>query len=209
MNETINNIIRFVESSKDESIHLLRNPEVIRWIYGDLSFLYKSKVPKKKDLKELEDKWGKKIFKKERPDLKLKKQWTNLFGEYLCEEVYVLMKKKVTKPEKKIKHQPDREIEDAIIEVKTGTYYTEGTAHEKILGCPFKYSDVPKIYGKPLKIFCIGGAEKRCREEYKIMGKDISEDKQEFLDFYKKRNIEFVSITDILSSMILDSEYHL
>jgi hypothetical protein len=52
------------------------------------------------------------------------------------------------------------------MEVKCGTYYTNGTAHEKILGCPFKYADIPILYSKPLKIVCIGGAEKICREQY-------------------------------------------
>jgi len=111
-----------------------------------------------------------------RPDLKLDKQWTNKFGEHICEEIYFLLGKSVSKPIKQDHFQPDTEIDDAIIEAKAGTFYTDGTAGEKILGCPFKYADIPRLYGKPLKILCMGGAEKICRESYgNLPGEKCSE----------------------------------
>jgi hypothetical protein len=171
----------------------------VKWIFGDLSFLNPSF--NKTDHKDLEDKWGREIFKRERPDLKLDKQWTNLFGEYVCREVFLLLNKKVSIPEKKENQKPDLELEDAIIEVKTGTYHTRGTVHEKILGTPFKYSNIPRLYQKPLKIVCIGGAEKKCRE-YEIIGDNIPEEKKEFIQFYKKRNIEYIPITQLLLSLL-------
>ena len=103
----------------------------------------KNKTADKATLKVLEDKWGQNILKKRRPDLKLDKQWTNKFGEHLCEEICIIKGKEYNKPINKNHYEPDLEIDEYIIEAKTQTFYTEGTAGEKILGCPFKYAEVP------------------------------------------------------------------
>ena len=163
-NNIIDKIHDIICKNTDDSIILLKKKEVIKWIFDDLSFLpkieKKNKTTDNSKYKKLEDSWGKNMFKYKDPTKILNKQWTNKFGEYICIEIYSLFNKKATKPQKLNKHLPDIELDDCIIEVKTGTYYTEGTAHEKILGCPFKYADIPTIYSKPLKIFCVGGAVK-------------------------------------------------
>jgi len=195
------NFIEFVSKNEDPRITLLRDKNVVQWIFGDLSFL---EPGKKKELKILEDIWGRKIMKLRRPDLKMDKQWTNLFGEYIGEEIYFLFGKEVTKPVKKNNLQPDKEIDDAIIEVKTETYYTEGTAGEKILGVPFKYAEVPTLYGKPLKILCIGGAEKACREQYgNLPGPKFSLIKKNILDLYREKGIEYIGASDLLKECLL------
>ncbi|MFZ4600660.1 MAG: hypothetical protein ACOYNN_18615, partial [Terrimicrobiaceae bacterium] len=164
----------------------------VQWVHGDFSFL-------EEKTKAHEDAWGQGVMKALRPDLKLDKQWTNRFGEYLCQEVFThVLGKTVTKPIKKLNYQPDLETDDEIIEVKTGTYFTTGTAGEKILGCPFKYADIPELYGKPLKIVCIGGAEKMCREVYgNLPGEKCTPQKQKFLDFFRDNRVEFVGLTSI------------
>ncbi len=55
------------------NVTLLKNKEVIMWIFGDLTYL-----PKQDKL--LEDAWGQRMLKTRRPDLNLDKQWTNKFG---------------------------------------------------------------------------------------------------------------------------------
>lgn len=203
----INQICEFIANIKDSRIVLLRIREVIMWLFADLSFLPPiEKKNKSNDIpkyKVLEDKWGQAIMKIRRPDLKLDKQWTNKFGEHICEEIYTLLGKNVSKPVKKNHYQPDHEIDNAIIESKTGTFYTGGTAGEKILGCAFKYSEIPDLYSKPLKILCMGGAEKICREQYgNLDGSKCSIQKRKFLDFYKGIGIEYIGATDILKQLI-------
>lgn len=198
--------LEFISNIENPKIILLRNKEVVQWLFGDLSFLpaieKKNKTSDEAKYKILEDKWGQETMKTRRPDLKLKKQWTNRFGEYICEEIYILLGKAVTKPLKKRNYQPDSEIEDAILEAKAGTFYTGGTAGEKILGCPFKYSEIPELYGKPLKIVCMGGAEKVCRESYgNLPGAKCSKQKIEFLDFFREKGIEYIGASDILKSL--------
>ena len=208
--DDINKIHNDICLNPDPRIVLLKEKEVIQWLFGDLSFLpeieKKNKTADKATLKVLEDKWGQNIFKKRRPDLKLDKQWTNKFGEHLCEEICIIKGKEYNKPVNKNHYEPDLEIDEYIIEAKTQTFYTEGTAGEKILGCPFKYSEVPSLYSKPLKIICIGGAEDICRYKYgNLPGPKCSIEKKRFLDFYKDSGIEYVGVTDILKELFISS----
>lgn len=198
--------IEFVSKNTDTQIILLRNKEVIQWLYGDLSFLpaieKKNKTADEAKYKILEDKWGQETLRIRRPDLKLDKQWTNKFGEHLVEEIYLLSGKVVSKPTKKEHYQPDSEVDDAILEAKAGTFHTGGTAGEKILGCPFKYAEIPDLYGKPLKIVCMGGAERVCRESYgNLPGAKCTAQKKRFLDFFRENRIEYIGASDILTEL--------
>lgn len=205
--ELIDNIVKFIAINENPKIKMLRNREVIQWIFNDLSFLppvdAQIKTPIATQLKNLEDIWGRSILKQIRPDLKLDKQWTNKFGEYICFEIFILSGKKINVPIKKHHYLPDAEIEEAIIEVKTGTYNTKGTAFEKILGCPFKYAEIPDLYGKELQILCIGGAEKFCKEQYgNFPGAKCCAQKKKFLDFFRENRIEYIAATDLILSII-------
>ena len=199
--------LEFVSKIENTNIVLLRQKEVIQWLFGDLSFLpeieKKNKRSDNAKYKVLEDTWGRAMLKKiRRPDLKLEKQWTNKFGEHICEEIYSLLGKVVSTPVKKKNYQLDSEVDDTIIEAKAGTFYTSGTAGEKILGCPFKYAEIPDLCGKPLKILCMGGAEKVCRESYgNLPGAKCSPQKKKFLDFFRENRIEYIGASDILRSL--------
>ena len=200
-----------IGKNTDPRIVLLRENQVIKWLFGDLSFLppieKKNKTVDEPKYKALEDKWGQDTLKKRRPDLKLDKQWTNKFGEHLVEEIFYLQEKAVCKPLKKDNYQVDYEVDDALLEVKTQTYHTSGTAGEKILGSPFKYAEIPELYSKPLRIVCIGGAERICREQYgNLVGPKCSIQKKRFIDFYKENNIEYVGATEILKAFVLKNK---
>jgi hypothetical protein len=172
-------------SLEDGKIVLLRNENVLKWIFGDTSFI--------KGKKE-EDEWGREL-------LKLPHLWSGPLGEEIFKEFCLLQKHSVKKPDKIGKLQPDWETEDCIFEIKTQTYFTSGTAGEKILGAPFKYIKVPKLYNKPLKIVAIANAEKHCRQEYGII-EATDEDKQEAIEFYKKKNIEVVAFSKMFETFL-------
>lgn len=207
--EDIEKFTEFVFRNEDKRIVLLRQKSVIQWIFGDLSFLVLSDKEKKnitqdrKKYKILEDNWGRKILKIRRSDLKLEKQWTNKFGEHICEEICMLFRKEFKSPKTINGYHPDVEDNDTIWEVKTQTFYTTGTAGEKILGSSFKYAEVPSLYKKPLKILCLGGAEKICRESYgNLPGPRCTPQKKKILDCFAEFGIEFVGATDVLRSFI-------
>jgi hypothetical protein len=178
---------------------LLANKEVIRWLYGDLSFLPKQTQKEEND-------WGMKFIKSVIPDLKSKKQWTNAFGEAIVKELATLIKETAKKPEPKNHLQPDFELSDTVIEVKCGTFFTNGTAHEKIMGCAIKYAEVPKLYGKELAILCVGNAEKLARDTYQILktSQNVPEEKTKILKCYKELNIRFYGITEALDSFLTE-----
>jgi hypothetical protein len=207
LSAVVKSVIEVISSNYDRRIILLRNPEVVMWLFGDLSFLppieRNNKTLDEVKYKILEDAWGRNVLKTRRPDLKLDKQWTNKFGEHLCEELFILLGKDVSKPMKKRNYQPDSEVDDAILEAKAQTFYTTGTAGEKILGSPFKYAEIPELYSKCLKIICMGGAEKVCRESYgNLPGSRCTPQKQKILDTFKENGIEYIGATDILKSLI-------
>ena len=209
MQELIEKVCKMIASNSAAGIVLLRQKQVIQWLFGDLSFLpeiqKKNKTTDEKIYKVLEDKWGQEMLRIRRPDLKLDKQWTNKFGEHLCEEIFTLLGKQVSKPVNKQHYQPDAEVDDAILEAKAQTFFTSGTAGEKILGSPFKYAEVPQLYGKPLKILCMGGAEKVCRESYgNLPGEKTSAQKQKILECFREIGIEYIGATDILKSLVGD-----
>ena len=207
MDSNVEKVCAYIASNGNPMITLLRQKTVIQWLFGDLSFLplieKKNKTSDDAQYKVHEDKWGQDMVKLRRPDLKLDKQWTNKFGEHIAEEVYTLLGKTVSKPVNKNHYQPDSEVEDAIVEAKAQTFYTSGTAGEKILGCPFKYAEIPDLYGKPLIILCMGGAEKVCKESYgNLPGAKCSPQKMKFLEFFRENQIEYKGASDILMSLI-------
>jgi hypothetical protein len=204
----VDKIYEYIGSIKNETIILLRNKTVIMWLFGDTSFLppieSKNKKADTDKLKKLEDEWGRTILKYRRPDLKLEGQWTGKFCELIAQELIILSGKTPNIPIKKEHFKPDWETETHIIESKGETFFTTGTAGEKILGVPFKYRDIPTLYSKPLLIICMGGAEKSCREEYgTLSGSRCNETAQKLLNYYKSEfNISYIGASDVLSSLI-------
>jgi hypothetical protein len=206
--EMVARVITTIAKNTDSRIVLLRNPTVVQWLFGDTSFLppppeggKKTKDARMEYYKKLEDEWGRRTTKVRRPDLTLDKQWTNKFGEHICEEVCILLGKTPRKPATKEHHEPDVEVEDSLWEAKAQTFFTSGTAGEKIMGVPMKYRNVRELYGKPLQILCMGYAEKVCKESYgNLEGARCDEKMRELLAFYRDRlGITFVGASDILS----------
>ena len=193
----------------NNNICLLKSKEVIMYLTGDTSFLPQIVETKNETLnnmkrKKLEDEWGRNILKTRRPDLNLEKQWTCKFGEHICEEFLILLGKDFSKPKAKKRLMPDIETSDCIWEVKTQTFFTTGTAAEKILGTPSKYAEVPRLYSKPLKIICIAGAEEKCKKEFGVLNYEACPNELKMIiDVYEKIGITFVAATDLMEKIIL------
>lgn len=93
----------------------------------------------------------------------------------------------------------DRESDTAFYEIKSRNWTTPGTIGEKILGSAYKYTHLPKKYGKPLYIVLTAFQEFECSHgPLNIFGKDISPEKQEILEKLQKLNIHFIPFTQIL-----------
>lgn len=151
-----------------------------------------------------EDKWCMEIFKEKRPDLfqstRLRKQKSMFgkLGEEIVKEYYILTGEYVTDtPPKKNKHELDIEVMHNMVEVKTGSYFTGGTAGEKIFGVPWKYADVPRIYEKPLLVVCLGNGGDNSDL---VVTSDIPE-REKLKQCWKTMGITFVGFTALLDNL--------
>lgn len=200
----IDSFVHIATEHTDDRIILLKNRQVVQWMCNDLSFLpplvTKNKTQDIKTQKILEDQWGQRVLASLRPDLKSHGQYTTVLGETLGKELHILLgHTEYRRPKKIQRYAPDGEINSWMVEVKTQTHCTTGTAGEKILGVPFKYADVPKLYGKPLRILCIAGAEHMCRTSYGILhGTKTSIQKQKMLDIWRRMGFVYVGATELL-----------
>jgi len=218
MNDMISELHSRIMSNDDSTIVLLRNRDVIHWIFGDLSFLNYDRTDIK-DQKMKEDRWGKEIVKN-MLNKEIKVQWTTKFGECVHSEILTLLGRKVSIPQKKLTTdgvmvKPDLEDETFIWEVKTQTYSTGGTASEKIYGAPLKYLEVPEIYNKPLRIVMYGNAETICHKQFQIIDSShqlrkyseknqtiFSVKKQKYLKHFKEDGIEFIGGTELMYELL-------
>ena len=156
----------------------------------------------KEQLRLNEATWQMDTLKVKRPDIfqgKNHKQSSlfGIFGEELVKEYLILTDKLETdKPVKLNGHQLDLETNDTMIEVKTGSYYTGGTANEKIYGVPFKYAAVPRLYKKPLVIVCVGGAT---QEE--LVNTSTCPEKEEMKNYWAEKGITYIAFTKLLSNL--------
>lgn len=135
-------------------------------------------------------------------EIKTQKQWTTLFGETLvkyCIEIIDSEKachcKFIDKDKKTLK--PDWETSKNIYEVKTRNYYTPGTAGEKILGTPIKYSDAKEITGKNVKIVIVAYQEWEAINEFHIFDTK-SNNRTSILHFFEERlGITYVKFSNL------------
>ena len=129
-------------------------------------------------------------------------QWTTRLGEEL---VYTILKQRGENPIKVTKKngfQPDWETDNYIYEVKTSNWWVRGTAGEKVLGTWIKYQQVPKLYGKPLKIVCIANQEYELEYgKIKYFGDHVTPETTQVLDLAKSWGITYVRFSDMVNTL--------
>lgn len=160
----------------------------------------KGKLLEKK--RENEAKWNMELMKEIRPDLFNKEHSQSSlfgpFGEILVREYFILIGEfKTDKPEKLGGHDLDLETLKEMIEVKTGSYFTTGTAGEKIFGVPWKYADVPRLYKKPLLVILIGGDKK----DSELVCKSNVPEREDIKKYWKSINITFTCFKKLLNNL--------
>ena len=157
----------------------------------------KSKTIKKqnKECKNNEKKWGNRMIGQ-----KNNGQWTTKLGENLVLEELKKLGQNPRKPKKKNKNnfQPDFETDEYIVEVKTRSWWVDGTAGEKVLGTWIKYQDIPDIYGKPLLIVCVANQEYELTHgKINYFGENISEKTKDILNLAKSWDIEYIPFSKL------------
>ena len=124
--------------------------------------------------------------------------WTTKLGETIVKEMLEACGKVVTNPRKINKYQPDWETVDAIWEVKTSNWCVSGTAGEKILGVPWKYAEIPKLYKKPLFIVCVAYQEWEAEHVFNIIGNNnLPIERKKQLELWNSNGIYFIGLSDL------------
>ena len=197
LNDKIEKIHEYLNNSKIKTIELLKDKEVLKWLFNDKAFV---KTLKKTDSEDTEKNWG---------NLKMKskdnKQWTTLFGQSLVKELYSIKGINLVQPVIKDNMKPDWICNDEIIEVKTRTYHTAGTAGEKILGTPIKYAQLLDTYDRNvLNIICVGYQEEEAINKFKLFeNKDnISARKARILNCINNEGIHYKKFTELLIDFV-------
>jgi len=127
--------------------------------------------------------------------------WTTLLGEGIVRDVLCKLGENPRKPVCKNGYQPDWEGDDYIYEVKTRNWTTGGTAGEKVPAVMYKYSDIPLLYGKPLRIVCVAYQEwELTHGKTRVFG-DICERKRKFLNLAESMGITYVKFSDLANSL--------
>ena len=127
--------------------------------------------------------------------------WTTRLGEGIVYELLSRLGKNPRYCIQKRRFKPDWETDDYIIEVKTSNWTVTGTAGEKVLGAPYKYSEIPELYGKPLKIICVAYQEWELTHGPTRVFGDVSGIKKEALEFWKNKGIEYVKFSDLVAEL--------
>tara|TARA_B110000208_G_C11608207_1_gene372628 strand:- start:48 stop:692 length:645 start_codon:yes stop_codon:yes gene_type:complete len=129
-------------------------------------------------------------------------QWTTLLGENLVYEVLTLKNENPRKVKPMGGFKPDWETDKHIYEVKTSNFCVTGTAGEKVLGTFIKYQNIPKLYGKPLRIVCVANQEYEL--EYgktKYFGENVTNKTKQLLELAKTWGIEYIRFSDLIDGL--------
>lgn len=174
---------------------ILLKPGCIEWSFPDSKFV-KALGPKS------EKTWGISMIGY------TTNQWTTKLGETLLQETLQALGECPTRIGKRQIGEngkqliPDWETSNGLYECKARTYTTTGTAGEKILGSPWKYSDCRDLYNKPLYIVCMAYQQQEAENDFKLFGSK-SQIRQRWLDYYlREAGIQYIRFTDLLSRVI-------
>lgn len=209
----------------NDEVSLLKNLDVLKWIFFNASSSIASEIGN--NLQEKENRFFSRLLHDVKPTcLTLKSlasyrdkgiipQWTTVFGQELVFE-YLILKGydgvqrnfAIENNDIHTKHMVDLATSSDLYEVKTSTYFTAGTANEKIFGVPWKYSDVCRLSGKRrLYVVCVGDAELYC-QKWKLLCKnkdEVSPEKTKLKSFFENElNIHFVGFQTLLVSLLLN-----
>lgn len=129
-------------------------------------------------------------------------QWTTLLGEKLVYDVLELRGENPIKVKRKGGFEPDWETDEYMYEVKTSNWWVTGTAGEKVLATWIKYSDIPELYGKPLRIVCVANQEYELEYgKVKYFGENIPLKMKQVLRLAKSWDIEYMRFSDLVSGL--------
>lgn len=193
------------------NLNLLNNQQFLDWCYWpitELSLLNCWVAKRLKPYADIESNWWNSM-----KEWKWKISWTwplcqNATKQILTSLWYknVLQARKIKSTTSKKRYEPDLECDDFVWEVKWRSWTTTWTWWEKILWTPLKYSEIPRLYWKPLKIVCVWYQEWEAKNWFACWNlinpeERWTEELQKMLILLKKLNIEYIWFTELLAKL--------
>ncbi len=186
----------YINSSEvRDKLTYLSRPGVLEWIFAEPTFI-------KELSNETEKEWGKKMIGG------TTNNWTTNFCETLVKDILLLIgenPRRIEVPKKGANGKelrPDWETDNMLYEVKARTYSTTGSAGEKLLAVPVKYAECKRLYGKGLRVVCIGYQEIEADRDFCLFDPQAPEHIKQLEDAYKNNDIKFVRATDLLKGLV-------
>lgn len=162
-------------------------------------FMCENKFNQNEDVKENAKRWGDALLRKytNYSQQALYKCWSGALSEMVVFALLTLTGCKKIKMPKIINGlKPDIETEECIYEVKSRNYNTPGTIGEKILGTPWKYAGVPRLYGKKLIIIVCGYQEVEAIEKFDIFDTQ-SPERTAQKEYWENLNIHYMKCSEL------------
>lgn len=160
-----------------------------------------------KQYKNEEYKWGNNIIRKYIDENhKDTAQWTTKLTEYAVKFLLQKMKQKNVRRPVALKssmnnktYNVDWETDEYLVEVKARNFTVHGSCGEKILSIPLKYSELPTLTNKNVKIVLVG------YQEYELFGfgkivdmNKCNENAKKILKVFEGIGFEYLLFTDLL-----------
>lgn len=162
---------------------------VCRWVCGDVSWLAS---------KEDEDAWGRAALKTYTgKDLKC---WSGALGEHVVPVLLRAAGYEVVPRRRFGAIKPDVVTPSFVVEIKTQTYHTTGTAGEKIMGVPYKYCDFKARYGLDVVVVCLARADALARA-YGVLGPATAAQRAHHA-LWLAQGVHFLSIHDLVAMVL-------
>lgn len=189
----LNTVKKLIKTYDGTGLHFIKKDKVLEWAFND--------VWVKTLTKESELEWGQNVSETS------SNQWTTKLSETVFFELMTLFNKNPSKPieqrcsnGKKIRI--DFETDNGLYEIKSRTYTIGGTAGEKILGTPIKYSECKRLFNKPLFIVCMAAQIKEADETFNLFHPK-SEELTKILDFYRTEfDIHYIKLNTLIEQLL-------
>ena len=181
---------------------ILKDLRVYKWLCGDTTFLEGRTL---KDREAAESAWGEEL--KQLLSTPTDASWTGPVGEYIAVALLAVAGKTVHPKKRYYHYDPtdkrtilsDGELDDYVLEVKSQTYYTTGTAGDKIPTAARKYAWVPRVSGKNVWVICLGKAEQIARTYRLFADHNAPEEDKAYQALDARFNIDYLAGTTLLT----------
>ena len=173
-----------ISQNNNHLIVYLRNPEVIKWLIGDVSFL----GPPQCDpllLEKMENSWGSTLMNCE--------NWFDKLAKIVYLECCHTSNTCSIVSAQKGEFSPMAENENGVFFLYAKPYYSDIVSN--VFSDAFKFSDTAKLYGKPVFVLGFGGVE-RDMVKNNMIGTTGSANP--LVEGFNKANIIFMGIGEII-----------